>query len=247
LLREPARRIGHACDRRRIEASMVTSFSLLTRRSGSSEAEFRAHWRDVHAPLVGHVDYLRGYIQNRLARREAPRGINVSAFDGVAEFWWDDREAALRPPRDPRYTEHAKLDEPRFLDVGRLVAVQTTPVRLSQLRDPLPTGAAKALVMLHREPSLSRASFAELCISAWRTELAGAPGSVDCVLHLADMTSRAEPPVDAVIVCRWHDARDRHAWDRASASAQGRAGSDPARSTLFLADEHVVLSPPALP
>jgi uncharacterized protein (TIGR02118 family) len=227
---------------------MVTSFSLLTRRAGSSEAEFRAHWRDVHAPLVGHIDYLRGYIQNRVAPGEAPCGIKVSALDGVAEFWWDDREAALRPSRDPRYTEHAQLDEPRFLHMGRLVAVQTTPVRLSQPRAPLPTGAPKALVMLHRQPSISRASFAELCTTAWRTALADAPGSVDdCVLHLADTTHRAAPRVDAIIVCRWHDAGRRHAWDRASPSAHGRDGSDSARSTFFCADEHVVLSPPALP
>jgi uncharacterized protein (TIGR02118 family) len=227
---------------------MVTSFSLLTRRAGSSEAEFRAHWRDVHAPLVGHVDYLRGYIQNRVAPGGAPRGIKFSALDGVAEFWWDDREAAQRPPQDPRYTEYAQLDEPRFLDMGRLVAVQTTPVRLSKPSGPLPTGATKALVMLHRRPSLSRAAFAELCTTAWRTALAAAPGSADdCVLHLADTSDREAPPVDAIIVCRWHDASRRDAWDRASISVQGRDGSDCARSTLFCADEHIVLSPPALP
>lgn len=223
---------------------MVTSFSLLTRRSGLSEAEFRAHWRDVHAPLVGHVDYLRGYIQNRVSPGEAPRGINVSALDGVAEFWWEDRAAALLPPRDPRYTEHAKLDERRFLDLRRLVAVQTTPIRLSQLRNPLPPGASKALVMLRRDPSLSRASFAELCTAARRSELTGAPGSVDCVLHLADAADHAPPPVDAIIVCRWHDAGCRHAWKHVSPWSEGRDGSDPARSTFFLSDEHVVLSPP---
>jgi hypothetical protein len=169
-------------------------------------------------------------------------------LDGVAEFWWDDREAALRPRQDPRYTEYAQLDEPRFLDMGRLVAVQTTPVRLAQPGGPPPTGATKALVILHREPSLSRAAFAELCTTAWRTALAAAPGSVDdCVLHLADTTDREAPTVDAIIVCRWHDASRRDAWDRASISVAGRDGSDCARSTIFCADEHIVLSPPALP
>jgi hypothetical protein len=227
---------------------MVTSFSLLTRRAGASEAEFRAHWRDVHAPLVGHVDYLRGYIQNRVAPCEAARGIKVSALDGVAEFWWDDREAALRPPRDPRYTEHAQLDEPRFLDMGRLVAVQTTPVRLSQPSRPLPTGATKALLMLHRQPSVSRAAFAEVCATAWRTALAAAPRSVDdCVLHLADTTSQEAPPVDAIVVCRWRNESRQRAWDRAPVPTPGDDGSDSLRSTLFPADEHIVLSPPALP
>jgi uncharacterized protein (TIGR02118 family) len=227
---------------------MVTSFSFLTRRADSTEDEFRAHWRDVHAPLVSRVDYLRGYIQNRAVRGVAARAIELSALDGVAEFWWDDRASALRPRRDPRYTEHARPDEPRFLDMARLVAVQTTPVLLRQPSRPLPAGATKALLMLRRQASLSPAEFAELCLTAWRTALADAPGSVDdCVLHLADLSVHEPPPFDAIIVCRWGGDDRQHAWGRAPLPASGADGSDCSRSTLLVADEHAVLSPPVLP
>jgi uncharacterized protein (TIGR02118 family) len=227
---------------------MVTSFSFLTLRGGSTEAEFRAHWRDVHAPLVSHVDYLRGYIQNRAVSGATAGAIDLSPLDGVAEFWWDDRESALRAERDPRYTEHARLDEPRFLDMGRIVTVQATPVRLLQPTRPLPTGATKALLMLHRQASLPPAAFAELCLTAWQTALADTPGSVDdCVLHLADLRVHRPPPVDAIIVCRWRNAAGQQAWGRAPIPAPGSDASDSSRSTLLVADEHAVLAPPPPP
>jgi uncharacterized protein (TIGR02118 family) len=226
---------------------MVTSFSLLTRRAGTNEAEFRKHWRDVHAPLVRHVDYLRGYVQNHAAPGAAFLGTKSSALDGIAEFWWDNRAAALRTSQDPRYTEHAQPDEPRFLDMSRLVGVQTTPWRLSEPSPPLPTGAAKAIFILLRQPQLSPAVFAELCATAWRTTLASTPGSVDdCVLHLADPSPDGAPPADAIIVCRWRNAGRRHAWSRGPVPHPGDDGRDRERSALFLADEHIVLAPPTL-
>jgi uncharacterized protein (TIGR02118 family) len=227
---------------------MVTSFSFLTHRPGSTEAEFRAHWRDIHAPLVSHVDYLRGYIQNRAVSGATAGAIDISALDGVAEFWWDDRKSALRAERDPRYTEHARLDEPRFLDMGRLVAVQATPVRVLQPTRPLPTGATKALLMLHRQASLPHAAFAERCLTAWQTALADTPGAVDdCVLHLADLSDHRPPPVDAIVVCRWRNPAGQQAWSRAPIPAPGSDASDCSRSTLLVADEHTVLAPPPLP
>jgi uncharacterized protein (TIGR02118 family) len=208
---------------------VVTSFAVLTRRAGLSHHEFRAHWRDVHAPLVRHVDYLRGYVQHRFVEPDA-QARSADRLDGLAEFWWDDRPAALRPTTDPRYTEYAQPDEPRFLDTGRLQSVQTVPLRLGG--SSINTTAARSVQLLFRRPDLANAEFHDRLATAW-TVAAGGRG---CMLHLAEIADDGTAPVvDAIVLCAWRDE---------SARAWPDDGSDPARSLAFHDDAHVVLTPP---
>jgi EthD domain-containing protein len=212
---------------------MVTSFSLLTRRAGLSPEEFRAHWRDVHAPLVGHVDYLRGYVQHRFPPPEerVDPAEGAGRLDGLAEFWWDDRAAALRPVADPRYTDHAQPDEPRFLDMARLHAVQTVPLRLGGSSANVP--AARIVRLLVRRPGLSDDDFRDRLATAWSAAAAGR----DCVLHVSEHTDGAMASlVDAIVTCAWRDE---------PGSPRPDDGSDPARSITLLDDAHVVIAPPA--
>jgi heme-degrading monooxygenase HmoA len=222
---------------------VVTSFSLLVRRAGLTREEFRTHWRDVHAPLVRHVDYLRGYVQHSVAPAATGLDLPASALDGVAEFWWDDRSAALRAAGDPRYTNYAQPDEPRFLDMTRLVSVQTTPVRLTSAERPPSPGGPAALLLIVRRPALSRDAFAESCEQRWRRALHAMPGArQDCVLHLAHPSPGDETPaVDAIVVCRWQDVAARGAWQNALVVDDGRDGG---RSSAFAADAHIVIAPP---
>jgi hypothetical protein len=211
---------------------VVTSFSLLTRRAELSHEEFRAHWRDVHAPLVRYVDYLRGYVQHRFAPPEERNNSDQRAgrLDGLAEFWWDDRAAALRPMTDPRYTEHAQPDEPRFLDMAQLQAIQTVPLRPRGSR----TNAAtdRTVHLLFRQPGLSEDEFRDQLATAWGAAAAGR----DCVIHLAEHTDDPETPlVDAIVTCAWRDEPARPRPDD---------GSDRARSITILDDAHVVRAPP---
>jgi uncharacterized protein (TIGR02118 family) len=222
---------------------VVTSFSLLVRRAGLTPEEFRTHWRDVHAPLVRHVDHLRGYVQHRAAPAATGLDLPASALDGVAEFWWDDRPAALRAAGDLRYTNYAQPDEPRFLDMTRLVSVQTRPVRLRGAGRPPSPGGAAALLLIVRRPALSRDAFAESCEQGWRRALDAIPGPrEDCVLHLADPGPGDEPPaVDAIVVCPWRDVAARRAWQNAIVVDDGRDGG---RSSAFAADAYIVIPPP---
>jgi uncharacterized protein (TIGR02118 family) len=208
---------------------MVTSFTVLTRRAGLSPDEFRTHWRDVHAPLVLHVDYLRGYVQHRFVEH-GDRGRRPGRLDGLAEFWWDDRAAALRPLTDPRYTERAQPDEARFLDTGQLRSVQTVPLRLG---GPSTSASdARTVQFLFRRPGLSHDEFHDRLATAWSV----AAGGRDCVLHLAEIADDATAPVvDAIVICAWRDEPARPRPDD---------GSDPARSIEFLDDAHIVLTSP---
>ena len=222
---------------------MVTSFALLARRIGSTEAEFRSHWRDVHAPLVAHVDYLRGYVQHRAARVAPGPDAQLSSLDGIAEFWWDDRAAALRPHSDPRYTEFAQPDEPRFLDVTRLVSVQTVPVCISESAPAVHGSGASALMLLVRSTTTGADDFAAVCQQAWRRAVDSARGTLGkCIVHLVEHDRAGDPPpVDAIVACRWRDAAAQQAWQESVVVNDGR---DQARSRVFMTDEHVVLAPP---
>jgi hypothetical protein len=222
---------------------MVTSFALLVRRPGLTEQEFRSHWRDVHAPLVGHIDYLRGYAQHRADRDVLDAAARPSSFDGIAEFWWDDRSSAVRPHTDPLYTGYAQQDEPRFLDVTRLISLQSVPVFLLESAPPRGEREAASLLLLARPIATNARDFAVGCERAWRRAVADAPGAVDeCILHLVDHSGVGDPsPVDAIVMCRWGDALARSAWHRSVLVDDGR---DESRSRLFTSDEHVVLSRP---
>jgi heme-degrading monooxygenase HmoA len=222
---------------------VVTSFALLARRVGSTEAEFRSHWRDVHAPLVGRVDYLRGYVQHRTARVGPGPHVQLSSLDGIAEFWWDDRAAALRPHSDPRYTAFAQPDEPRFLDMTRLISVQTVPVCISESARAVHGSGASALMLLVRPTTTGADEFAAVCQRAWRRAVDTARGTLDrCVLHLVEHDGADDPPpVDAIVACRWRDAAAQRAWQESSVVNDGR---DQGRSRVFMTDEHVVLAPP---
>jgi uncharacterized protein (TIGR02118 family) len=89
--------------------------------------EFQRYWREVHAPLVkshqktlGILRYVQvhadhGDVTQALTRiREAPE-----PFDGVAELWYESREALAKRGKDPATREAGKAlveDEQKFID-----------------------------------------------------------------------------------------------------------------------------------
>ena len=92
--------------------------------------EFRHHWLEVHGPLVRqHQDVLRikRYVQvhtEMSQMSEKLRGFRGSPepYDGVAEIWYESREALETLGRDPaaRVASRTLLeDERRFVDTAR--------------------------------------------------------------------------------------------------------------------------------
>jgi len=95
-----------------------------------SRAEFQKYWFENHGPLVRrHAGVLgiRRYVQlhtldeplNAVLRES--RGTQ-EAYDGVAELWWDSREAmeqALASPDAQQAARELLEDERRFIDLPR--------------------------------------------------------------------------------------------------------------------------------
>ena len=95
-----------------------------------SHEEFHRYWFEVHGPLVQahqqvlriaryiqvHTDY-GGFLEKLRAFRGSPE-----PYDGVAEIWYESREALETLGRDPaaRAASHKLLeDEQRFVDSAR--------------------------------------------------------------------------------------------------------------------------------
>ena len=95
-----------------------------------SRAEFQKYWFENHGPLVRRpagVLGIRRYVQlhtldeplNAVLRES--RGTQ-EAYDGVAELWWDSREAmeqALASPDAQQAARELLEDERRFIDLPR--------------------------------------------------------------------------------------------------------------------------------
>ncbi len=77
---------------------MIKAISLLVRKDGLTHAQFVEHWLKVHAPLAHAVPGIRRYVQSHIAgERKRPDipALDVEV-DGIAELWYDDRDAMER-------------------------------------------------------------------------------------------------------------------------------------------------------
>lgn len=76
---------------------LLKRMSLLRRREDVPADEFKNEWRQEHARLVQRVAGVRGYRQNLIVGREAPKGHPVEReglpIDGIVELWFDDTES----------------------------------------------------------------------------------------------------------------------------------------------------------
>jgi uncharacterized protein (TIGR02118 family) len=120
---------------------MVKLVFCLHRLPHLSREEFQRYWRETHGPLVRrHAATLRirRYVQvhtlddplQDLLR--ASRG-GPEPYDGVAELWWDGRDALETATREPAGQAAALAlleDERRFIDLARspLFVAEERPV-----------------------------------------------------------------------------------------------------------------------
>ena len=77
---------------------MIKSISLLTRKDHLTHEQFMKHWVEIHAPLAHAVPGLRRYVQAHIVAERTRSDIPTTAVDvdGIAELWYDDREAMDR-------------------------------------------------------------------------------------------------------------------------------------------------------
>ncbi len=77
------------------------------------------HWLEVHAPLADAVPGLRRYVQSPIVeeRRRPDIPATEVEIDGIAELWFDDREAMQHAMATP---EAKALHADGALFIGRI-------------------------------------------------------------------------------------------------------------------------------
>src|SRR5499426_2744478 len=98
---------------------MIKSVGLLTRKNGWTHEQFVKHWVEVHAPLAHAVPGLRRYVQSHILEERRRPDIPTTdvEIDGIAELWYDDREAMARANASP---EAKALHADGALFIGRI-------------------------------------------------------------------------------------------------------------------------------
>ena len=105
---------------------MIKLIILLNKRSDITQQQFLSHWRDTHKPIVTQLPGLRRYVQSRPCQANLPF---PSAFDGVAELWFDSVEAMEQAMSSPQ-EKVAKEDAHKFINLdtsSMLVVSELTP------------------------------------------------------------------------------------------------------------------------
>ncbi len=107
---------------------MIRLTFLLRRKPEMSRADFQTYWRENHGPLVaGHAHtlnllrHVQVHTQDEIRDRSAdPHGPMEDPYEGVAEFWWMDRDdavAAMTAPRGQAAVRELLEDEAIFIDL----------------------------------------------------------------------------------------------------------------------------------
>jgi uncharacterized protein (TIGR02118 family) len=98
---------------------MIKSISLLTRRPELTHEQFVRHWVEIHAALAHAVPGMRRYVQNHIVETRIRPDIPETdvEVDGIAETWFDNREAMARANASP---EAKSLHDDGALFIGRI-------------------------------------------------------------------------------------------------------------------------------
>ena len=102
---------------------MIKRMGFVKRKEGMSLEDFHAHWLTVHAPLAAKAPGLRQYIVSTTLTGEGPA--YTPAYDGLAEFWYDDLDALEAAEASPEWAA-TRADSPNF--IGEVAALFTTEV-----------------------------------------------------------------------------------------------------------------------
>jgi uncharacterized protein (TIGR02118 family) len=100
-----------------VTADAVKALEFLTRKAGTSVAEFQRHWRDGHAQILAGIPGLRRCVLSA-TRRAAYEAGRTPAHDGVTSMWFDSSDALRAAASSPDYRA-AVADRERFLAPGQ--------------------------------------------------------------------------------------------------------------------------------
>jgi hypothetical protein len=92
---------------------------LIVRRPDMTHQQFFDYWTGRHGaffasqPIVKKT--VRRYVQTRTTA-DAPAGLSVAPFDGIAQIWFDDADGFLEYLNSSNYQDIIRPDEERFTD-----------------------------------------------------------------------------------------------------------------------------------
>ena len=233
---------------------MIKGYSLLAKRPDVSDEFFHEHWRTVHAEHAEKIKPLRRYVQAHRIDSDVP-GFARSPYEGIAEVWWDDIDAAGAVADDPDYANNAHLDEPTFIDMSMLAHVLTEERLLRAGPDVTrDEPEVKLLLMLKRRSDLALEDFRLRWPAEAEAALTAFPNARRVVVArtlpetYTEATITGEPPYDGLAELSWADTstyEDDWGEGGGAVTAAVMAFCDAERTHGHLADENRVIWPSA--
>ena len=141
---------------------MIKVVTWFRRKPGMSVEDFQRYWRVEHPKAVLQLPGLRKYVQNHVLAGQYAGG-RQPFTDGIAETWWDDRDA-LKAHRDTPALANLLADEARFMDLTDRHSIVAEEVVVVNGAIP-PGGGAKIITRLTRRADLDLESAQRY----WRT------------------------------------------------------------------------------
>lgn len=140
---------------------MIKRMGFVKRKPGISLEACHDHWLNVHAPLAAKAPGLRRYI---VSTTILPEGVSYTpAYDGLAEFWYDDMEALEAAEASPEWAA-TRADSPNF--IGEVAALFTTEVPI--IDDGLPVRNRESWIKYAGLLTRKQGTTVEAMQSHWR-------------------------------------------------------------------------------
>jgi len=180
----------------------IKGYSLIPKRPDMTGAHFRTHWSTVHRDHALRIKRIQRYAQSHRIDGQL-NGVDLAPYEGIAEYWFAGLAPALVSD-DPHYLEHARKDEPNFIDMARLRHL-ITQFRTVATRRPFDANT-KVLLVLRRRVGISVAEFQAAwwdsveMIDATSLRLSRLAGGA-CVPVMYDHPD--QPDFDAVLEMWW--------------------------------------------
>lgn len=145
---------------------MLKFFGLVRRKPGFDPGEFHDYWRTNHAEVVldmpDSAPPIRKYVQNHVL--DEVYAETDPAFDGLAEIWFDDRQALRDWFFHEHYQETVTADEDVFIDRAASDGFVMQDTHMDS--NPIPENPTKLFVPITRRDDMSPTAFHQ----HWRYE-----------------------------------------------------------------------------
>ncbi|MEL7209249.1 MAG: EthD family reductase, partial [Actinomycetota bacterium] len=132
---------------------MIKVTTWFKRTPGMALDDFRRYWREEHPKAVLQLPGLRKYVQNHVTDHHYRDGAaNEPLADGVAETWWDDRDA-LAAHRGTEALDALLEDEGHFIDPDHRDQFVAQEVVINPLG--IPVDGLKQIIFVKRRSGMA--------------------------------------------------------------------------------------------